>query len=295
MVAPVAAPGLLWHHVAITAYAAFLKLTLGTDDLVWLAPFMAKEHTRAGKLKVIVLYGSSVTFLVGVAALIGAIFNTAGDRVEQLKFWTKVAAGGLLLLYSLNMAKDDGWLTRCGLQGEESDEEEEAGENGPEQQAAEEGAVPAEADGGTRSLSSGLLDKGPTERSPATASTTSSSSRKKNNNIVVVAMLGSLDDFTVYLVLATSGMFCWYELLVGTFTGCMVLAAIVALVTESEVVGKVLEKIPVWMVLGALAVYILGDILRSILCSLIGLLLLHLDQRFGICKCCCSPCGSASD
>jgi len=59
------------------------------------------------------------------------------------------------------------------------------------------------------------------------------------------------------MILATSGVFCWYELLVGTFAGCLVLALVVALFTESKAISAVLTKIPVWIVLAVLAAYIL--------------------------------------
>ncbi|CAK0854278.1 unnamed protein product [Prorocentrum cordatum] len=59
--------------IGMTAYAAFLKLTLGTDDLVWLAPFVARESTRAGKLRVTMLYSASVTVLVALAAVIALV------------------------------------------------------------------------------------------------------------------------------------------------------------------------------------------------------------------------------
>ena len=58
--------------------------------------------------------------------------------------------------------------------------------------------------------------------------------------IVVVAMLGSLDDFTVYFALAASGRFTWYELCVGTVCGCAVLALVVAAPPTSASSGRAL-------------------------------------------------------
>ncbi|CAL1151577.1 unnamed protein product [Cladocopium goreaui] len=87
------------------------------------------------------------------------------------------------------MAYVDGWLAPCGLKGDddEKDDKDEA-----------------------------LLE---VESTP--------SGNVKRNNIVVVALLGSLDDFTVYLIMAGSGIYTWYELILGTFLGCAVLASIV--------------------------------------------------------------------
>merc|ERR1712070_976032 len=83
--------------------------------------------------------------------------------------------------------------------------------------------------------------------------------KKKGGNIVTVALLGSLDDFTVYVIMATSGVYTWYELVIGTFGGCLVLALIVAIFTESDTISSLLEKVPVWMILGCLGLYVLSS------------------------------------
>ena len=80
--------------------------------------------------------------------------------------------------------------------------------------------------------------------------------RRAKPSIVVVAVLGSLDDFTVYFALAASGRFTWYELCVGTVCGCAVLALVVAALTGHARVAEAVQKIPVPLVLGVLAVLI---------------------------------------
>eukprot|EP00434_Breviolum_minutum_P011506 symbB.v1.2.010144.t1/scaffold660.1/size175713/1 len=95
------------------------------------------------------------------------------------------------------MAYADGWLAPCGLKGNDDDDEKDDKDEA-------------------------LLD---VESTP--------SGNAKRNNIIVVALLGSLDDFTVYLIMAGTGIYTWYELILGTFLGCAVLASIVLLMTES--------------------------------------------------------------
>eukprot|EP00435_Cladocopium_sp_Y103_P011341 s25_g2.t4 len=177
----------------LTGAAALLKVSCGSDDLVWLAPFIAREKSRVAKLWVSFLYAVSVVFLVSIAA--GAGYLTQ-------KWWLQRIAGSLLILYSLHMAYDEKLLE--------------------------------------------------VESTP--------SGNVKRNNIVVVALLGSLDDFTVYLIMAGSGIYTWYELILGTFLGCAVLASIVLLMTESSSLSHVLSSIPAWLILFALGIIVLADL-----------------------------------
>eukprot|EP00756_Hemistasia_phaeocysticola_P051094 Hpha_TRINITY_DN26274_c0_g1::TRINITY_DN26274_c0_g1_i2::g.184825::m.184825 len=206
----------------LTGAAALLKLTLGSDDLVWLAPFVARETSRMGKLWVVVLYTASVGFLVAVATAVGIATNTAANSsaTESAQMWIKGIAGTLLVVYSLWMACQH----NSGGADSECEEEEEAP----------------------------LFDA---------EATPSKSPKRNSDSVVVVALLGSLDDFTVYLIMGGSGVYTWYELILGTLVGCIVLASLVALLTESAAIASILERIPAWMILMALGVWVLSDLL----------------------------------
>ncbi|CAE7329984.1 unnamed protein product [Symbiodinium sp. CCMP2592] len=179
------------------------------------------------------LYTLSVAFLVSIAAAAGLITNSMkGEKADLLKWWLKFIAGTLLIVYSVYMAYVDGWLKPCGLKGPDDDEEDDKEE--------------------------GLLQ-----------TDTSTDSQGKRSNIVVVALLGrtvgtadmtSLDDFTVYLIMAGSGIYTWYELILGTMLGCLILASIVLFLTESAALSHILESIPAWAILLALGVVVLSGL-----------------------------------
>mmetsp|Transcript_49536 Transcript_49536/g.118029 ORF Transcript_49536/g.118029 Transcript_49536/m.118029 type:complete len:219 (-) Transcript_49536:113-769(-) len=210
----------------LTGSAALLKVSCGSDDLVWLAPFIARETSRVGKLWVSLLYSVSVAALVAIAAALGAFAQSLhGKNADILKWWLKCIAGGLLVLYSVYMAYDEGWMKPCGLQGSEDSDD------GDDKEEA-------------------LLETEPS----------SGRSKKSGGNIVIVALLGSLDDFTVYLIIAGSGIYTWYELILGTVLGCFALAGVVLFLTESESLSHVLSNIPAWLILLALGVIVLADL-----------------------------------
>merc|ERR1712032_897167 len=114
-------------------------------------------------------------------------------------------------------------MAACGLRGpEESDLED--GDNAQQ---------------GSSDLGSNLLG----EDAPAKGA-----NEQRRRSIVVVALLGSLDDFTVYLIMAGTGVYTWYELILGTMLGCLALASIVWFLTESATLSAALEKIPAWLI-----------------------------------------------
>ena len=57
-----------------------------------------------------------------------------------------------------------------------------------------------------------------------------------------------------------TGIYSWYELIFGTFLGCIVLASIVLLMTESASLSHVLSSIPAWLILFVLAIVVLADL-----------------------------------
>ena len=207
----------------MTGSAALLKMTAGTDDLVWLAPFLAHNRTTAGKLWTSFLYAASVTFLISIAAFLGIQMTAiASEAAAALKMWLSRVTGLLLCMYSAYMAYTEGWFTPCGWSGSKDDV-------GYDEETALASLLP-DADAGEETA---------------------------QDNVIIVAMLGSLDDFVVYLVVAGSGMYTWHELVVGTMVGCLVLAAIVALLTENRTLSSMLEKLPAWLVLMVLGIYTL--------------------------------------
>eukprot|EP00439_Symbiodinium_sp_Y106_P022377 s3993_g2.t1 len=60
--------------------------------------------------------------------------------------------------------------------------------------------------------------------------------------------------------MAGSGIYTWYELILGTMLGCLILASIVLFLTESASLSHILESIPAWAILLALGVVVLSGL-----------------------------------
>lgn len=77
------------------------------------------------------------------------------------------------------------------------------------------------------------------------------------SNVIIVASLGSMDDFVVYLTIALSGIFEWYELVLGLWLGSTLISVLVGcLLAASETVASYVAMIPIPVVFLFLAVYI---------------------------------------
>lgn len=77
------------------------------------------------------------------------------------------------------------------------------------------------------------------------------------NNVIIVASLGSMDDFVVYLTIALSGIFEWYELVLGLWLGATLISVFVAsLLAVSGTFASYVALIPIPVVFLLLAVYI---------------------------------------
>ncbi|KAH8056735.1 hypothetical protein JL720_14205 [Aureococcus anophagefferens] len=152
-----------------------MKWMLGSDDLVWLAPFMARGQARH-KCRMAFKYVVSVAFLTLVACGLGAIVTAtatsgSGDAADEAVGTT---AGALLFAYAVHLARDEGYFERC---------------------------APEEGGGG------GGDDEAPSRIEAARDALLKDPDRaaKAQKDIVVVAFLGSLDDFMVYFALSLSG------------------------------------------------------------------------------------------
>ena len=104
--------------------AFLLKWILGSDDLVWLAPFMARV-TWARKVKVCYKYVLSVLLLMGVVASGSLAIQKVGSSGERLADdIIGTTAAVLLLGYSLHMAKDEGYFdSRIDVDGDDKTQE----------------------------------------------------------------------------------------------------------------------------------------------------------------------------
>mmetsp|Transcript_23885 Transcript_23885/g.76806 ORF Transcript_23885/g.76806 Transcript_23885/m.76806 type:complete len:289 (-) Transcript_23885:1301-2167(-) len=242
-------------HIGVSI---LLKLMLGSDDLVWLAPFMARPKTVSGKSVVGMKYVSSVVSLTLLACALAVIVQTAARQAtnsQQVDEIISTVAAGLLIAYSIYLAHDEGYF-RVGRQDDDDDAVSLAGPL----DAPLVSDVESTDDLGRAEDDSNSTDrKDDDARSEAAPVPPPSTKKKKDDNgVIVVAFLGSLDDFMVYFTLALSAQLQWYELSIGIALGSVVIAAAVGtLLQSSEGLAGCIERIPVPLILLGLAALIL--------------------------------------
>lgn len=243
-----------------------LKFMLGSDDIVWLAPFMARARTVQHKMDIGIKYVISVLFLTLVACALAVLIHTAahsGKGDEIVDECIATVAAFLLFAYAIHMAYVDQYFSSCIGKAEVApDEEEDNKRDGY-------GAIVDEDDeeknlGPFKSTIKRSLTQ-MSETCDMYCSCVDADTRElskdlddENDNVVIVAFLGSMDDFMVYFTLALSHQLTWFELSLGVTIGGILIALIVGVLLQaSTTLANAVESIPVPLVLAGLSVFIL--------------------------------------
>ena len=216
-------PSVIFGYVGT---AILLKFLFGIDDVVWLAPFMAREVSH-GRLVIAVKYVLINFTICAIAVALAIIVHTsihhgarhAEDLADKI---IACFASALLLLYAYYIAKQDGV---CGEleDGEDppdkseytplheiEDEEDPAGPRrrsgttGLDTRPSDVSDFEDEADdlGCHERLVVGCLSSGLEPSSPG--------KDEARRRFVIVAVLGNLDDFLMYFSIVVSLHFCWW-------------------------------------------------------------------------------------
>ena len=265
-------PGNLKDMLAGIGLGIVLKWLLGSDDMVWIAPFMAKGKVRH-KLRMGFKYVASVVFLTLLACILGNVINTSasasgGAIIDEIIGTT---AGTFLFLYAIYMAHEEGYFEPCTPVVDADDGPTKGDENYGATQLTKMGGDDDDDDD---------LPSGPIADRLATGLRASSDAidacccccpddeddddlekgKKQNSDVVVVAFLGSVDDFMVYFTIALSNRITWIELLIGVTIGAIMIALVVGTLLEaSETLANFVQTIPVPLVLATLSVYIIAS------------------------------------
>ena len=228
------------RHAVYIGAAVVLKLICGADDCVWLAPFLAKAKGAAAKFKIGCKYVCTVVLITCVAAgLALGIRRIAAPAERRADEGIGTAAGVLLVLYALYVAREDGWFPCCPPDEEDEEEEE---------------SMVADA----LTKLSACCDCMDDEEEPLLQKT--AEERRSERDVLVVAFLGTMDDLVVYFSVAVSGKIPGVDLVIGTTVGAVALALCVGTLLEfSERASACVQKVPIPVVLVALACYIIVD------------------------------------
>jgi len=264
-------------HVAVAyiASAILLKLVFGIDDIVWLAPFLAREGTVKGRVVVGVKYVlvnlTLCAIAVACAEIVHASLHHAAARRERIA--DKVIAciaGALLLLYAAHLVRTEGWCARTDgmtddkrveavreqnplLDDERADAKRAEDDDRRRGRAASDEFVPFESESDELTcceqaivscLSTGLEPADP-------------GSDEARRRFIIVAALGNLDDFIVYFSIVVGTHFCWYEFIAGTTIGAILIATVLGTcLTYCDCLADCLKHVPLTLILVCMAVYI---------------------------------------
>ena len=278
-----------YHVLAKIGAAIVLKLLCGSDDVVWLSPFVARE-SRWGKCvvaqKYLIVVGLLCSLAVGLAAIVN-VASHASSNPSEARVTDKVVscfAGALLLVYAAHLAREDGWIAWAAQVVASED-----GMTADEKAAVTSPLVAPPSRGEpwpTRT------EPSPSSSSPAKYGATTDldedddeeyeedlnccedavrlclesglaldedpeadAARKR---FVIVATLGNLDDLLVYFTIALTCTLQWYELVIGTIVGAaLIVTAVATCLQSSKRASECVMKIPVSIILVFLASYII--------------------------------------
>ncbi|KAJ1452583.1 hypothetical protein M885DRAFT_526352 [Pelagophyceae sp. CCMP2097] len=251
------------------AVATVFKLSLGSDDFCWIAPFMAGARFKK-KVEYGVKYVTSVVFLTLVACLCGeiVILASGSDEDPLVSQIISTVAGAFLILYGFYMAWDEGYLDKLncfsskdedgpsgyGALDDSEKQEEPEEELGPCQQCCANSIT---------DIVNGIdavfqFTCGCFLPTYGADEVMTELEIRNSSKIVVVAFLGSIDDFMVYFTLALTGAFQWYELTLGVAIGAAIIATATATLLESsQVISDFVQTVPIPLILLVLGTVII--------------------------------------
>lgn len=269
-------------HVALAyvASAFVLKLVFGIDDLVWLAPFLAREGTTKGRAivgaKYVLVNLVLCCIAVACAEIVHASLHSAAERQERIA--DKVIAciaGGLLLLYAAHLIRNEGWCASTdGISHRDRHPEEakrvettETSPLVPEASArADDEDSKADYEPEHDFIPFDKDDEEPLTCCEQAVVTCLSSSMEPadpgqdeaRRRFIIVAALGNLDDFIVYFSIVVGTHFCWYEFIAGTTLGAILIATVLGTcLAYCDCLAECLKHVPLTLILVCMAIYII--------------------------------------
>lgn len=268
--------------------ATVTKLANSIDDVVWLMPFIS--GSRMTKIRHSTVYIGvllTLTLLCGVLSqgfelLLEAILpEDSEDEGWGIQKIMAVSSGALLLLLASKFLYD--WIQE--RLHPESDEEVENdsniennivvdGNDGDCREVKLEVATDSEKavdcdctevklqidDPEKAPAASQIPEKGsPEEDSPEEERTGDNKDDGKVTlrKLVGIIIVGSLDDVCVQASMLISGTFLLWHMLIGVFCGCCIVLSICWGASMMQRLVQVMEKVPLWSIIGALGVWTL--------------------------------------
>lgn len=271
--------------VGLVAAATLTKLTASTDDVVWLLPFVSSEHRKSNVRNILfylfcmqLVVAISWGFCAGGEALLSTFLSDDGDwPLERI---LELASAILLSCYTLKLFAE-WWKERHEENEDESEVADKAGEPGEsakkseaaKSEAGQPEATVEESDVHIGMAKTAGADEPAAEAkntsvessaTPPITSTTPSGSAESSqardekytlSRLFTISMFGSLDDFAVFVSLMLSGVLAAWQLSIGVLLGSLVVVMVCAGAGLCKCVVQVIEKIPLWVIIGAFAIW----------------------------------------
>ena len=240
--------------VILILVAILTKLASSVDDVIWLLPFVSpKGKNKKTRICMAITY----IFVMCIVTSCAIVISMGGQTlleflVDEDGYWNaqrilSVASGILLFLYSLYLLYD--WYKERIQTKQENDEKQIIHETDYDLNLLT-----------IKTKKQQIYSNSEIDEINKNAQDIHNSDNDKKVTIfrlIIIAILGSLDDFSVQVVLLLGGAFIWYQLLIGIFIGSCIVVILCIGVDYIKIITKYIEEIPIWLIIGVLAVYTL--------------------------------------
>lgn len=236
---------IILENVAHIASAVLLKITCSSDDLAWLTPFVIHRNWYG------LCYILAMEIVVVTACLLAFGGTTLLDQFTcEDCYWTSDRI--LALVSSICLTGFAIFLFWEQYYGDDDEDDEE--KDVPESVILE-NAGGAKGDGDNYEMLVDDDDLKPDEKESLEEGDESSSKKFTAMRVILVSLFGSFDDVVLQASILKGGDMTWYQLMIGIGLGATCVAATCIFISRLGPVARCVQKMPVWIVIGAFAVY----------------------------------------
>lgn len=256
----------MWATGLVSAIA--IKLSSSIDDVVWLAPFLTTNSSRAARVRNAIVY-ISVCLVQTIAAMVIAY---SGDTAisyltrDAPGAWSTdkiltVTAGSLLALYSLKLGHE--YITELREGSDDDDDSKDSAEREINEKKAPTSKATCNEDEFEQvkplRMSSRDLEMADVKQTHAVhAEKDEKSEVARAQALFCIAFLGSVDDLTLFVPMLVGKGFDLVQLVVGAFIAASSIVLLCIFVGLCKPVADFLSNIPLVLIVIAFAVMLLA-------------------------------------
>eukprot|EP00747_Dinoflagellata_sp_TGD_P195054 gnl/TRDRNA2_/TRDRNA2_63179_c0_seq1.p1 gnl/TRDRNA2_/TRDRNA2_63179_c0~~gnl/TRDRNA2_/TRDRNA2_63179_c0_seq1.p1 ORF type:complete len:361 (+),score=49.72 gnl/TRDRNA2_/TRDRNA2_63179_c0_seq1:73-1083(+) len=210
-------------------------LIMSTDDILWLVPFMS-SNKELGMIAAVTYFVTSLLAVFGAWGLSHAAYLVQ-DRYKNLPVQTVMGLTSALLLFGYAVYLYVQWhAEQVKEPSEEADNPQEAD---PEEKAKE------------------LANSQSIDHDAAVAE------ERTFRQLLIISIVGSLDKLAVYFSMMIVGVLAAPRLLLSQIICCSLVLVIAMAATYWTTLVRVVEKIPLWCIVGVLSIWSVLTVLMA--------------------------------